>query len=374
MDPAKQNRMLTAPDSYQSLPHQVAHRIEREIDAQTWVGWLPGERTVAETLQVSRKTIRKAIAILQRDGRVHTVHGHGHEIVSRKRRPSKTRTEPTVGLIVPESLEQLRPFTALWVDALRAQLIEQGVRFNTFPGHRYFTQRPEKALARLVKQSPQDCWVLAHSNERVQQWFQEQEVPCVIAGSSHHGLDLPSVDLDYFAVCRHAAGVLLRHGHRRIGFLTVSSQRAGDLESEAGFAAGARQPTYGDVTPHLLRHDGTVTAVNRILSRIFDLAVAPTALLIANPVYYLTTVTFLAERRLRVPQDVSLISRDDDTFLAYLNPTPSRYSTNARSFAKRLMQPLLLKLAGEKLPHAAFRIEPTYLAGPSLSTYVTSAQ
>lgn len=365
--------MATAPDSYQSLPHQVAVRIEREIGTRTWVGWLPGERTVAESLQVSRKTVRKAIAILKREGRIRTVHGHGHEIVSRQRPPPKAHAEPTVGLIVPESLEQLRPFTALWVDALRALLIGQGVKFSTFPGHRYFSQRPENALARLVKQNPQGCWVLAHSNERVQQWFQTHEVPCVIAGSSHHGLDLPSVDLDYFAVCRHAAGVLLRHGHRRIGFLTVSSQRAGDLESEAGFSAGARQPGYGEVTPHILRHDGSVAAVNRILGRMFDLAAAPTALLIANPVYYLTTVTFLAERRLRVPQDVSLISRDDDTFLAYLSPAPARYSTNPRSFAKRLMQPLMLQLAGEKLPHASFRIEPTYLAGLSLSNVAESA-
>lgn len=358
---------------YQTLATQVAARIANEISRKTWVDWLPGERAVAETLQVSRKTVRKALSLLQRDGLIRTAHGLGHEIVASAPPNRPSRHGQTVGLLVPESLEQLRPFTALWVDALRALLIAKGIRFSTFSGHRFFSQRPDKALARLVSQNPQDCWVLAHSNERVQQWFQDEDTRCVLAGSSHHGLDLPSVDLDYFAVCRHAVGVMLRHGHRRIGLLTRVSQRAGDLESEAGFSAGARAPGY-ETVPHIMRHDGTVPGVNRLLARMFDLAAPPTALLVVNPAYYLTAVTFLARRRLRVPEDVSLISRDDDTFLAYLNPSPARYSCNPSVFAKRLMQPLLLQLAREKLPHHSFRIEPKFLTGPSLATIAPAAK
>lgn len=364
---------MPAADHYQSLAAQVAARITREVRDKTWVDRLPGERTIADTLQVSRKTVRKALALLQRDGIIQTVHGLGHEIVGRPQQRGAGRTEESVGLLVPESIDQLRPFTALWVDVLRALLIEKNIRFAIFSGHRYFSQHPDKALARLVAQNPQDCWLLAHSNERVQQWFQDHGVKCVIAGSSHHGLDLPNVDLDYFAVCRHAVGVMLRHGHRRLGLLTRVSQRAGDLESEAGFSAGARLPGYSAVTPHIMRHDGSVPGVNRMLARMFDLPSPPTALLVANPVYYLTTVAFLAQRRLCVPEDVSLVSRDDDTFLSYLSPEPARYSCNPRTFAKRLMQPLVLQLQGESLPHHSFRIEPKFLPGPSLAQLGTKA-
>ncbi len=355
------------PQVYASLVEQVAHRIVQEIEGETWVDWLPGERSVAETLQVSRKTVRKALGVLQSQGAIRTVQGRGHEIAARPR----TRTRPaslTVGLLTPDSLEQLRPFTALWVDVLRSLLIQGGFRLATFSGHRYFTQRPEKALARLVSQNPQSCWVLAHSNERVQQWFQDAGKPCVIAGSSHAGLALPSVDLDYFATCRHAVGSMLRHGHRHVALLTKHSQRAGDLESEAGFSAGARQPGYGEIVSHVLRHDGTVAGVDRMLSRMFELRSPPTAILVVNPAYYLTTVTFLAQRRLRVPQDVSLVSRDDDPFLAYLNPSPARYTCHPRTFAKRLLQPLLLQLRDERLGQTAYRIEPKYVPGDSLAT------
>lgn len=358
--------MPPSPASYQSLAGQVSARIADEIARGTWQEWLPGERTLAETLQVSRKTLRKALAQLHHDGRLVTTHGLGHRIAASVT-PAEKRPDATIGLLTPESLENLRPYTALWVDELRALLIEHGVRLVTFAGQRFFNARPDKALARLVQQNPQSCWILAHTNEPIQQWFADQRVPCVIAGSCHHGLALPNVDWDNFAICRHAAGAMLRLGHRRVAFLTKQSQRAGDLESEAGFVDGVRRSPRHGAEPIILRHDGTAEGVNRLLARHFATAAPSTALLVANPVYYLSAITFLAQRGLRVPHDVSLISRDDDAFLAYVTPLPARYSCNAKTYAKRLLQPVQAILHSEPIAHPVHRIEPTFLPGPSLA-------
>src|SRR5215207_9298009 len=83
--------MSPAPQRYQSLAAQVAARISAEIEKGTWGEWLPGERALTQTLQTSRKTLRKALAHLQRDGAIKTRHGLGHEIVvarKRARQPS----------------------------------------------------------------------------------------------------------------------------------------------------------------------------------------------------------------------------------------------------------------------------------------------
>jgi len=268
----------------------------------------------------------------------------------------------------------MRPFTALWIDALRSLLFENGVRLITFSGPRFFSGQPEKALARLVSQNPQTSWILAHSNEPIQKWFSEQSVPCVLAGSNHPSYNLPNVDLDYFGVCRHAVGAMLRNGHRRITFLTQKSQRAGDLESEAGFTAGARQPHYENVNSTIVRHDGTPRGVNRMLTRLFNYGSPPTAILVANPSYYLTTITFLAQRGLRVPDDISLVCRDDDSFLEFLNPSPTRYSCSPLAYAKRILQPVLVKIRGEPLVKSAIRIEVRYNQGKSLKALAGSEQ
>jgi LacI family transcriptional regulator len=354
--------------NYQSLAAQVAVRIAAEIKSGTWQEWLPSERTLTDTLQVSRKTLRKALAQLQRDGVLITTHGLGHQIAGSRSTAPTPRADLSIGLLTPESLENLRPYTALWVDELRALLFENGLRLATFSGHRFFNTRPENALRRLVQQNPQTAWVLAHTNGPIQQWFSDQRVPCVIAGSCHPGHELPNVDKDNFACCRHAAGAMLRHGHRRLAFLTRQSQRAGDIESEAGFTDALRRSSHRNVEPVIMRHDGTVAGVNRLLARLFNQPAPPTALLVANPVYYLSAITFLAQRSLRVPQDVSLVSRDDDTFLAYLTPEPTRYSLNAKTYAKRLLHPLQSLLRGDPVTHPVHRIDPVFVPGASLAT------
>jgi LacI family transcriptional regulator len=359
--------MPSAPQRYQSLPSQVAARIVAEIEKGTWSGWLPGERDLAKALQIGRKTLRKGLGQLQRDGVIETQHGLGHRIVTAASSVNApTKTETSVGLLTPEALENLRPYTAVWVDELRAMLFENGVRLTAFSGHRFFTGRPDKALARLVEQSPQTCWVLAHSNKNIQQWFYEQRIPCIIAGSSHPGLPLPNVDLDFFAMCRHAVGTMLRLGHRRIALFIQESDRAGDLESERGFEDGIRSSAHANIEPLVVRHDGTVDGAYGALRRLFGLAKPPTAVLVAQSSFYLTTIAFLAERGLRVPKDVSLMSRDDETFLNYLKPEPARYAGNPKVYAKRLLLQLQLAFAGETGAHTIHRIEPKYLPGASL--------
>lgn len=355
------------PLRYQSLAAQVAARIGAEIEQQTWGDRLPGERTLTQTLHTSRKTLRKALALLQREGAIRTRHGLGHQIVAPAERTKTTSNSSlSVGLLSPESLENLRPYTALWVDELRALLFETGVRLATFSGQRFFTGRPAKALARLIEQHPQTCWILAHSTAQIQQWFSTHRVPCIIAGSPHPGLPLPSVDLDNFAVCRHAVGTMLRLGHRRLALFTQQSQRAGDLESERGFEDGVRSAVHRGVESNITRHDGTVEGAYRALGRMFGVNAPPTAVLVAQSAFYLTTIAFLAERGLRVPSQVSLVSRDDDTFLGYLMPAPARYACNPKVYAKRFLLQLQLTFAGEAGGHTLHRIEPKYLPGASL--------
>ena len=352
---------------YQTLSVQVALRLLAGIENRTWGSWLPGERALTKSLQTSRKTLRKALAQLERDGAIRTRQGCGREIVATRRTSERPAAqEESVGLLAPESLENLRPYTALWVDELRALLFENQVRLVTFSGHRYFSGHPENALARLLEQNPQRCWVLAHSNEAIQHWFHDRRIPCLIAGSSHPGLPLPSVDLDYFALCRHAAGVMLRLGHRRLAFFAPQSKRAGDLESERGFLSGARSSRHANVESVIAHHDGTVDGAYRALRRLFAMVARPTSVLVTNPAYYLTAFAFLAERGLRVPQDVSLLSRDDDSFLSYIRPTPARYSCNPKAYARRLQSQLQLCFAGEVGAHSIQRIEAKFLAGDSL--------
>jgi len=94
-----------------SLVGQAAAYLKTAIAAGQWRGWLPAERTLCEMLQVSRSTLRRALAQLQRDAVVRAEHGAGNRILPRSSRPRGRLRSHEVALLIPEPLELLLPNT-----------------------------------------------------------------------------------------------------------------------------------------------------------------------------------------------------------------------------------------------------------------------
>jgi DNA-binding LacI/PurR family transcriptional regulator len=355
-----------------SLPSQVAETLRDQICSRTWNEWLPSERALAESLQVSRKTLRKAMAQLRREGAVEAVRGLGNRIIDKGRGDSGHPVEAVVVLLTPDPVEQMRPYTSLWIGHLKSLLIEHGFRLRMVNSRKYFSRRPSAALKKLTLSQPAACWLLANSNEATQRWFCDTNLPCVVAGSCHPGIDLPNVDLDHYALCRHAAGVLLGAGHRRIAMLNAHAHRAGDLESETGFMAGVRESPHTDAIPLVIHHDHTTESLSRALQRLLKMPHTPSAILVSNGASYLTIISLLAQCQLRVPDDVSVVSRDDEPFLRFLVPRPTYYAANPHTFAKHLFKPVLKLLSGTTPLPRSTRIIPTYVKGASLGIYTGS--
>jgi LacI family transcriptional regulator len=349
-----------------SLVGQTVAFLDAQIAAGQWGEWLPPERSLCETLQVSRSTLRRALAQMRRDGRVRSEHGAGNRIL-RETKPRRSRLRShDVALLAPEPLERLRPTQALWIDELRAMLSEHGVRLHVFHGAQYFRTDPAAALEKLVRQNPHGCWVLALASASCQRWFARRGTPCVIAGSCHEGIDLPSRDLDHRAMCRHAAGVLLSAGHQRLAFLAQKTRLAGDIESEAGFLEGVNHSPRAGAAAQVCHHDATTAGIAIALRRLLAQRPAPTALLVANAYHYLAVVSRLAQLGRLAPRDFSIISRDDDLFLAFLAPAPARYVATPQAFAKSLLRPVMELLEHGTVSQRAARLMPAFIRGETV--------
>ena len=353
----------------QSLVSQTAAILCEEIRQGSWRDWLPGERTLCEALQVSRNTLRAALTALKRDGVIRSDHGAGNRILARPRSRLGGLRSHDVGLLSPEALEHLRPSLTLWIDELRGMLSERGCRLHVFHGPQYFRSNPSAALEKLVAQHPHACWVLALSNESTQRWFDRKAVRCVVAGSVYPGLNLPFCDLDHHAMCRHAAGFMLGLGHRKLALVIQKTRRAGDLESEAGFVEGVRQSPHPDAAVVVSHHDAMVGSICQALRRLMEQSPAPTALLVANAHHYLTVVGRLAQCGYRIPQDISVISRDEDedTFLSFVVPAPARYTASPHAMAKTLLRTVLELLEDGVVTQGSVRIMPDFIRGETLA-------
>jgi DNA-binding LacI/PurR family transcriptional regulator len=351
-----------------SLVAQTVAFLNAQIENGEWRDWLPSERSLCDLLQVSRNTLRAALAQMKHDGRIRPVHGSGNQILLKLKPAAKRPQTHDVALLAPEPIERLRPMQSLWIDDMRALLSERGMRLRVFHGRHYFAANPGPALQKLVTRSPHGCWILMLANETVQRWFSKNAIPCIVAGSTYPGLDLPFRDLDHRAMCRHAAGVLLGLGHRRLVMLAHKSRRAGDLESEAGFVEGVKLSRHDDAHAAVIYHDETIGSLAHAVRRIVKLEPAPTALLVVQPHFYLAVASRLAQGGVRIPEDISIISRDDDPFLSFMVPVPARYVVSPHVMAKSLLRPVLELLEGNAVTQRASLIMPEFLRGDSVAT------
>src|SRR5689334_10513541 len=92
-----------------SLVGQTVACLHAAIAAGQWREWLPAERTLCDMLQVSRSTLRRALAELQRDGAIRAEHGAGNRILAGAGRVRGGLRSHDVALLTPEPLERLRP-------------------------------------------------------------------------------------------------------------------------------------------------------------------------------------------------------------------------------------------------------------------------
>lgn len=340
-----------------SLVTQTARILRQGLETGRWPGALPGERQLAEQLRVSRPTLRSALAQLEKDGLLQNSQGKRRQPLTATRKPSR-KAPKSICLLTPQALDTVPPMVLFWINELRARLAESGLGMELVVRPSAYNARAERAWEELVRSHPSAAWVLFLSTEPMQRWFAEKRIPSLVVGSCPPDNPLPSVDVDYRAACRHAAQWFSGHGHKRLALLLPSSGCPGDQESEEGFREGAAQ---GDVK--IVRHDATVEGVCAKVDRLLSTANAPTAFLIARSAHALTVLTHLQRRGLKVPQDIVLISRDEDPYLQHVVPALARYTSRPQQFARKVGEALTQVLeSGAKLSKPV-RLMPEFLRG-----------
>lgn len=350
-----------------TVASQIAAQLRANIENRTWQGWLPTERSLCQLVEASRNTVRRAINQLKAEGLVESAKPRGNRIMLRVHRPRRNTAPKSVGLLVPEAVHHLRPFTSLWMEELRNMLIEEGHPVRLHTGQQYYRTHPTAALERLTTQHSHDAWVLVLSSKAMQHWFQRRKLRCLVAGSIYADIQLPFFDLDYGAICRHAVATLRRLGHRHIAFLNHTSLRAGEQASETAFAKAVSHPPRSDLISEIVHHGDDVDTVGRALASLRRKKPGfPTALVVNSSSAYLATVSWLAHWRLRVPEDVSLICRDDDPLLNHLYPAPARYLVSPDAFARKLIGPILQLVRGLPVPQIQNYYLPRFHAGGSV--------
>jgi len=347
-----------------SLVAQTVASLRQGLAEGLWHEHLPGELELCERLQVSRMTLRRALAVLESEGILQVAQG-------KRRRIGKTapsgprRRERRVVLLTPLRLAEMRPTVLYWVNDLADHLAEAGFHLEVHPSPACYAERPEATLARLERELRPAGWVLYLSTAAMQRWFSQQSVPALLAGSRHDEVHLPSVDLDYRAIGQHAAETFLAKGHRHLAFLRSVEGLAGDTETEHGFVEACHR--QGARAEAISVGDTAERIAHSVAQRLVR-SPRPTGLLLSQAAHVLTVLGTLIQAGVAVPGDVSLISRDSESFLPFVVPTVARYEIAPTRLARNLSRQVLLMLGPRGFAARAVRLMPKFVRGVTLGS------
>lgn len=336
-----------------SLAAHVVEAIERELAGSRWSGGLPSERELCGLLQVSRTTIRAALAELERRGHLRRGAQRRPE-PAKSARGAKAVRHASVIVLAPLGFEQAGRFELIWLDALRERLAAQAVALQFMHRPRAFAARPQRLLADLTAQHPGAAWLLLRSSRAMQEWFAALRVPALVAGSRHEGVRLPCVEIDVEAAARHAAHYLMSRGHRHIAFFIEPSASAGPPRSEAAF----RDAGQAAESAAVVHHGPARAEFLRAFTRRFASDAPPTGLLIDRSTHALTALTWLLRKGGGWTGKIALLSRDDTASLDHTTPAISSYRFDPALFARKAARLLLSLLSGGPLFGSEHKVQP----------------
>jgi DNA-binding LacI/PurR family transcriptional regulator len=259
------------------------------------------------------------------------------------------------------------------VDVLRERLAGGGYRLEVVTNGKVFTlSRPGKALEKLTADFNADAWVLHQTTSHIQRWFAEKGPPCLLHGQPQ-GVDLPSVDIDYIAVGRHAGGYLIRQGHRDVTLVRPQASLKGLDMAEAGLRDAFAKHQGAPLTPPTTLREsesGDARALAASIGRLMQSPRRPTALVLTRTRQVLTVLSWLATQRVRVPEDVSLIALDYSPNFDYIVPEITCYRSDAETTARIVFRKVLEIAASGAAVHSPQPLMPEFIPGASVTRLV----
>lgn len=341
---------------------QAKEIIKRSLAKGEWQDYLPSERALANELMISRACLRQALETL-------TLEGYIAQSEQSKRR--KVLKQPEIDPIHSHVIFLTsRPETEATVPSLiqiaelRNNLSKSDQKLSVVAPAFYSHQNVTDAtMKKFVATYPDSRWVLHQCPEHVQRWFDKQSIPAIISGSRFGGVQLPVIDVDLKSACRHATGILIAKGHRRLGLIRFRTQLAGDDLAQEGMTEAIAGSTCSEEIqrPSIIEHNFHSENLASSLNKIYTAPAPPTALIAVNDHHFISTFTYLMSKGIRIPEDVSIICLADNPELKHFHPQPTYYSCGKKriqAISKHLHAPTL---------HTKTLVSPEIIHGKSVA-------
>ncbi len=315
-----------------SATDQVTAYLRDELSRGTWSGLMPGGDRLATELGIGRDTVEVALQRLEKDGL----------LINQGRRRGRLIVQPAgvqaaaqlrVAILVSESAD----LALHYIIDLQHKLVQAGHAAFFVTQTMSGLGKSVKSIARMVRATDADAWVVIGGARDVLEWFEMQDTPIFALFGRRRGLVIAAVGPDKRPALIECIQKLAGLGHRRIVLLTREGRRVPTPgRFEQAFLEELAVQGLGVGSYNLPSWIETVEGLHACLEGLFQVT-PPTALIADEAPFFNAVLQFCANRGFRVPHDVSLVCTDADTIFDWYQPSVAHIQWDSRPVVRRIV-------------------------------------
>lgn len=315
-----------------SIVEQVTEHLRTALHEGKWQERLPGRERLAGELGVNAKTIEAALRHLERDGLlVNPGKGRRRHIVTGENRPVAPLR---IALLLSEKDDARVDFI---VDIRHQLLLSGHDAFHAEQSLGDLAMNPDR-ISGLVSRTTADAWIAVAGSREVLEWFAAGPIPAFALFGPMSGIRIAGAGPRKAPAIAEATRTLLALGHRRVVMLVRPRRRHPHPGvPERAFLDELQAHGIVPAPYHLPEWEESPERFHAMLESIFRVT-PPTALIVDEAAFFVAVMQFCLARRLRVPEDLSLVCTDADPVFSWCRRSVAHIDWNRGPVLRRVFQ------------------------------------
>ena len=272
----------------------------------------------------------------------------------------RTRRSDTIGLLLPSVAN---PYFADMASVIITELNSAGyttIVVDTMES----VQRLSESARSLISRQVDGILAVPCGEKGMDLEMLSAQIPVVLIDRYYEDTSLPYVTTNNYQGGLDATRHLLSRGHTRISCIQGVQSSMPNKERVRGYVKAMEDEGLAqdiDIIGNEFSVQNGYLETKLLMSR----AQRPTAIFALSNTIMLGALKAIREAGLRIPEDVALISFDNNLYMDYMTPSITRISQPVEDMAKLAVKILLDKIKGASNCGSQLRLSPIMVAGES---------
>lgn len=257
----------------------------------------------------------------------------------------------TVGVIVPDISN---PFFAEIVMSIEQESKNNG--YSVLIGNSGEDTDQEKTLINHFISKKVDGIVIAPvgiSSEHIERKFLSG-IPFVIVDRTFPGLNIPTITSDNYGGAYTATLHLLENNHYKIACIQGLNESQPNIERVRGYTDAMRSYNIPEEDLIITGDRFSIESGYKQAHQLLKGKPRPTAFFALNNLIALGILRAVTEFSLSIPEDISLISFDEQTYSAFLNTPMTTIEQNKQEIGKIAVEKLIMQINKKEMDSELF--------------------